>query len=310
MLRIIFADSEGFTELRANSENEDTTRSDTSRSDTTRSDTTKNKNNAYINGVSIQNKDVPVFSILLLCYILLISLIMYSTYLLDISFTCTEDPAIYCFPQLLGEDDPDNPIITAEMRDTKITDCSVWTNSNVSDKVGFNCYRYGFNGQEALAVGGGLLAIFTIGTRMIVSIMIYFYQSCDECTGKKCEEKRAGCCKMRRIMLKILYSILALFNIAVFLVIIIITFENYLDDFSRAFAETGNVQVAQQVSDYVRDNGIQAIIILSTVELLLVIDWDHYTNKNTYGTDAAAAELQPTTDETGNPTNVIAEDTA
>ena len=260
----------------------------------------------------IQNKDVPVFSILLLCYILLISLIMYSTYLLDVSFTCTEDPAIYCFPQLLGEDNPDNPIITAKVRDTKITDCSVWTNSNVSDKVGFNCYRYAFNGQEALAVGGGLLAIFTISTRMIVSFMINIHQFCDECAGENCKVNRAKCCKItRRGVLKIIYSLLALINIAVFLVIIIITFENYSDDLSRAFAETDADQVAQQVSDYVQDNGIQAIIILSTVELLLVIDWDHYTNKNAYDGTEPQLELNCNQeDETDNPTNGIAEDTA
>ena len=132
----------------------------------------------YINGKEMKAIDVNILGAIIVCFGLLVAITAYNTYLLEVTNTCSEDPAIHCFPLLTN----DSEIITPKSDlATPITNCSEWTESSISPYVTFQCFHYVFNANAALAVAGGLLALFTFVMRTTISIFIKLFECCCHC---------------------------------------------------------------------------------------------------------------------------------
>lgn len=250
-------------------------------------------------GVVINNRllDATATNILggiIICFGLLVGITAYSAYLLDISHTCSEDPAIYCYPQLIDPSDPLNPNITqneSEFVDPDdsenltltlsqfsepIFDCSMWTNSSIAPQITFQCFRFAFNAQAAMVVMGGLLAFFTIAARIIIKIILVAFKILQWC-GKKCCGKRYGkrgdiCCGKCVIALQVVVVIILLI-VDVVTALVVMSFQLF-DTFGMT--ETEANPVAQQTAAYIADNGVQFLIIVGTTTFLLLIDWRRY----------------------------------
>lgn len=259
MVRIIFGGTEGVTEYRSTAKSHETLESQDQTDDdhTLESDETEDGvRKVFIRGTHVKGMDLDIIGVIILCFFLLLMLTMYSTYLLEVSFSCSEDPAHYCFPQLINSKAPDNPVIDENIR---ITNCSNWINPGVASKVTFRCFRYALNGKEALVVGGGLLAIFVVSMRTLISIIVNIYEHMN---------KHKFILQTLRITLLV---ILVCFNLASSLIIMVFTLADNLESL-----ESEGAPVAQQVAAYIAENGVQLVIILGTMELLLLIDWERY----------------------------------
>ena len=81
--------------------------------------------------------------------------------LVRITHVCSEDPNIYCYPQLIREA---NETIVRQFNiiidiSEPILDCAFWNSEGVSSQVTFDCFRFGYNVEAFLATIGGLLTI-------------------------------------------------------------------------------------------------------------------------------------------------------
>ena len=171
MVRIIFGGTEGISEHKPKTKlyKNNVTEDQTNDNHALESEETEDGRKVYIRGIEVEGIDLDILGIIILCFGLLLLLTMYSTYLLDVSFICSEDPTLYCFPQLVSNNDINNSVIDTNKR---ITNCDIWTNQNVT----FRCFEYALNAKEVLVVGGGLISIFVVGMHTIISIIVNIYQ--------------------------------------------------------------------------------------------------------------------------------------
>jgi len=207
----------------------------------------------YIRGNQVEKGNLDLLGAITSCFFLLLFLTMYSTYLLEATFQCSDNPAIYCFERP-DDDSSTNP---------RITNCSVFEDTDTSSSNEVQCFRYAFNAKEALAVGGGLLAIFTISMRFLISA---FSNACNKLSSCTCCSSSA-----RKVLQYALFLILTVFNFIATIVVCTLVLASRLDSL-----ESSNAPVAEETAAYLADNGVQFIIITSTVELLLLIDWDTF----------------------------------
>ena len=232
-----------------------------------------------INNRLLDATAINILGSIIICFALLVGITAYSAYLLDISHTCSEDPAIYCYPQFINPNDPDNPNVTqnefpSEFIDPDdsdnltltqnqfsepIFDCSEWTNSSIAPKITFQCFRFDFNAQAAMVVMGGLLAFFTIAIRVIIKIILVIFKPLHRC------EK---CILALQVVVVIIMLIL---DVATALVVMSFQLFDTL-----GMTETEANPVAQQTAAYIADNGVQFLIIVGTATFLLLIDWRRY----------------------------------
>ena len=119
--------------------------------------------------------------------------------------------------------------------------------------------RYALNAKEALAVGGGLLAIFTVSMRFLISAITTIWN------------KLSGCSRLRLALQISAFVVLNVFNLVATIILVTFAYAGKMDSL-----ETKDAPVAQQTAAYLADNGIQFVIILSTVELLLLLDWSKF----------------------------------
>ncbi len=183
---------------------------------------------------------------------------MYSAYLLEVTFQCSDDPAHYCFARAANEDDDSKLMIDPNQR---IENCSDYDNLTLSSTspVAIQCFRYALNAKEALAIGGGLLAIFTVAMRASISIISNIWM----------KMRRFG--RLNRVLQVTAFLILTVFNLGATIILAVFALGGQLNSL-----ESKDAPIAQQVAVYLADNGVQFIIMLSTVELLLLINWEEF----------------------------------
>ena len=255
MVRIIFGRTEGISEYKPQTKlyKNDVTEDQTNDNHALESDDTEDgPRKVYIRGIEVEGVDLDILGIIILCFGLLLLLTMYSIYLLDVSFICSEDPTLYCFPQLVSNNDTYNSVIDTHKR---ITNCDIWINQNVT----FRCFEYALNANGALAAGGGLMSIFVIGSHTIISIIVNIYQH----TNNYRRIRQA--LKITVLVILVFVNLIASITIAVF------TLAGTRDSF-----ESNGPSFVQNVTVYLAKNGVQLVIILGTLELLLFIQWEHY----------------------------------
>ena len=224
----------------------------------------KSVTNIYVEGKKLKDLEVNILGAIIICFGLIMGIAAFVVYLLEISHTCSNDPAIYCYPQLL---DPEiaalvSPNLT-DILQQPVEDCSLWVNSTIGSLVTFQCFRFAFNGQLALATAGGLLALFVVAMRITVSIFLkvfgYFVSRSTSCV----------------ICLQVFAVVLLLF-VDCLLAVLVMAFQLHSN---LGMVETEQDPVAQRTGRYIADNGLQALIILGTATLLLLIDWGDYARK-------------------------------
>ena len=254
MVRIIFGGTDGISEhkpktkLNKNHETEDQTNDNHA----LESEETEDGRKVYIRGIEVKGIDLDILAIIILCFGLLLLLTMYSTYLLDVSFICSEDPTLYCFPQLVSNNDINNSVIDTNKR---ITNCDIWTNQNVT----FRCFEYALNAKEALVVGGGLMSIFVVGMQTIISILVNIYQHTNNYR------------RIRQALKITVLVILVFVNLIASVIIMLFTLAG-----TRELFEFNDPSFIQNLAAILAENGVQLVIILGTVELLLLIQWEYY----------------------------------
>ena len=202
-------------------------------------------NNVYFADCEVKNDfNINILATIIICFILLIMIIAYSTFLLDVTNTCSENYNIHCFPILISEDNPDNPNITQSDMEQRITNCDDWDNSTVS----FLCYRYAYNTKDALAVAGGLLAVFIVTMNTTISILL-----------------KISSYKGFKVLRYVALVILVPFNLfaAIFTISLVLNDQLGTNEFEDEY-----------IAIYTVDNGIQFLITSGTVELLLLVPWE------------------------------------
>ena len=260
MVRIIFGKSEGVSDGNSgkNSAN------------------LKDDKEIHINGRKLNAREVNILGTIITCFGLLVAITAYGTYLLEITHTCSEDTAIYCFPQLLN---PNTSEITDLGVDQPITNCSEWTNSSIAPYITFQCFRYAYNANGALAVAGGLLALFTIVMRTTISILVKVFKF--DCFSH--------CIALRYIVAYIIIYV----DVAI--AFIVMSFHVVNREESLAL-ETLDNPVAQLAITYIVEHGVQFVISTGTVALLLLICWEEHAKTDIVGENQeAGTQTQETT---------------
>ena len=257
LVRLVFGKSEGVSEEEKEEEKKD--------------DNLQVGQDVYINNVKMKTIDVNIFGVIIICFGLLVAISTYSTYLLEVTHICSDNTAIYCFPLIL---DPGSlELLEVEsVLSQPISDCSVWTNSSIAPFVTFQCFRYAYNADAALAVAGGLLAFFTIVMRTTLSIITKVFKTCKL---YKCP-----------VFTNTVQAMVAIFLLLVDLTAALVVLAFQLLD-SLGMVETETHPVAQLTAAYIADNGIQLVVATGTIALLLLIPWTYYTNTDTHSNTPA-----------------------
>ena len=256
LVRLIFGRSEGIsTEENDGKEADTTLQASRDEAGVTR---------VYVQDQKMAETDVNILGTIILCFVLLMAIAAYGVYLLEVTHTCSEDTAIYCFPRFIDEDNPNNPNITRDEMMYPITDCSLWVNSSVAPLITFQCFRYAYNAQAALATAGGLLALFTVAMRVTITIfrkIFKWFRSCGTCLV---------------VLQVVTVIILLVFDVGV--AVVVMAFQLYSQLGSM---EAQTTPAAQQTASYIADNGLQFLVIMGTTTLLLLIPWSQYIPPDT-----------------------------
>ena len=142
----------------------------------------------YVGDVKMDHLEINIIGSILLCLAIIMGIVAYLAYLLEITYTCTENPAIYCYPIYIDEDNPENPDITELDRMSPITNCSEWLNATTAQSVTFQCFKYAYDSKAAVSTAGGLLALFTLATRIIVTIIRKVFEVTAKCFSPRCQD--------------------------------------------------------------------------------------------------------------------------
>ena len=99
----------------------------------------------YIRNKSLTSTEVSILSTLVFTFGLLISITAFDIYFLDVSYACTDDNSFSCFVLPVNADSNRSELgITNE----RISSCSPWENTNISDQVYVVCYKWIYNFKE------------------------------------------------------------------------------------------------------------------------------------------------------------------
>ena len=249
LVKMVFSQSEGFADERMYSRSG------------------KKTKGMFINGKPMDNIDINILGIIIFCFGLLVAISAYDTYLLEITHTCSDDDAIYCFPDYADYTDPDNPDIPEVLfliPISAILNCSFWTHPSIVSKITFTCYRYAFNAKEALVVTGAMLAFFVISMRIIISIVLLTVKFL----------RNRGCNKCLTGMQVVAVIILLVVDFVVAVIVAVFHLAKELDLFTLLGDD--DFPVVQQGAVYVSDHTIQFLVVVGTVTLLLLVNWKKY----------------------------------
>ncbi len=222
----------------------------------------------YLRNNKIKDYDVNVFGVIVICFGVLVAVSAYSTFLLEQTYVCTEDEEIYCFPRLLNPSDPDNPNLTVAEMQTRVNNCRMWENpsSDSSSKVGYICFTFALKSSEALGKIGGLLALFVLTTKIIISILLNIY-----------EQLKKFRCLLKSLQFTALLILVPL-NFSATALLLFLSFRN-----TGVAIQAGDGQgITRTVISYLMQNSVQILIISGTIELLLLVSWRDYSCEKTF----------------------------
>lgn len=153
-------------------------------SDTYKKDDVDNHGNTrlFLHGEEIGYTQMSVLSFLILIFALLAAVTACDHYFLDLSFICSEQPDVSCFPVAIYS--PSDDLITYAQKH-KITNCSYWTSEEWSGLVTFECFRWVYDSKGAISAVGGLLSLFLITMKILSSSLL----ACLSWMIKKCRHR-------------------------------------------------------------------------------------------------------------------------
>ena len=182
-----------------------------------------------------------------------------------ITNSCSTDPNVHCFPQILnGNDSRLVPSISLQAR---TNDCSRWMNETFIERITFLCFEFEYSIAIAIVALGGVVALFKPTMNFIISTANWTYKSARKCRcGKKCD-----CGKV----LNYIQLVIGLIGIPieVFLVCAVlatgIIAGSTVDEF---FMNT----VSERVAMFFITHGIVILFIFGIIHTSFFIPWDFY----------------------------------
>lgn len=124
----------------------------------------------YIRGNKLETNEVLILAMIVVPFIITVATTFWDRYWLRESYSCTEDPGIYCFPQAIPP--TTNSDLNISYDTPKIKDCSVWMTDTISSNVTFRCYQCVHDSEGAFAALGGLVTVFKFITKGGISLLI------------------------------------------------------------------------------------------------------------------------------------------
>jgi hypothetical protein len=222
----------------------------------------------YIRNKKLTYGAIMVLSMLIVTFGILTLSSAVNLSLIRITHVCSEDPSIYCYPQLISEANATairqfNIIINVN---EPILDCAFWDSEGVSSLVTFACFRFVYNVEAFLATIGGLLTIFTLTMKVSTGILLRLNESCNCCIGGWVNGK---------------HTIRAILAVAASVI------EVALAAMCFAFGTSGLLADSEGNSTLLRfiaKNAVEALIIFGVVATLLWLPWEKYVKKPTQET--------------------------
>jgi hypothetical protein len=175
--------------------------------------------------------------------------------LLSVTHTCSEDPQIDCYPQLItGVNDTGLNISISE----PIRDCSFWNSKGVSDRVSFVCYQFIFNVELFLAVVGGLLALFIYTAKTTIALLLSLTVCC-----------LCGSTNTNKIVRIIVAVITSLIEIALAILCLVL---------GATGTTVDNTEDTPELL-FVSMHASEVLVAFGIVATLLWLPWEQYTSK-------------------------------
>ena len=220
----------------------------------------------YIRDKKLTYGAIMVLSMLIVTFGILTLSSAVNLSLIRITHVCSEDPNIYCYPQLISEA---NETIVHQFNiiidiNEPILDCAFWDSKGVSSQVTFDCFRFVYNVDAFLATMGGLLTIFTITMKVSTGVLLWLNESCYCCTG--------CCINEKHIIRAILATSASLIEIALAATCFVFGTSGILAD------SEGNSTLLR----FIAEHAVEALIIFGVVATLLWLPWEKYVLESTY----------------------------
>lgn len=176
--------------------------------------------------------------------------------LFAMTYVCTEDPNIDCYPQLIGENDTSLNITV----DSPIQDCSFWNSDGVSERVTFLCFQKFFNLEQFLAVCGGIMALNIIALRTVMGLLISIKQKCSPNTNST----RLRCVRIFAIIItELIQAVVLLLHLVL--------------GVTRISADS-NMDAPETI--FLTMNSAEIAIIFGTLATLLWLPWEKYIQES------------------------------
>ena len=222
------------------------------------------KRELYIGKTKMEDLDVIILGVVIICFGLLLLTAAYSSFLLKVTRTCTDDSAAtYCFLQFINKDAPNNPAISEQNLTYPITDCSLWDNPDFAPFITFECFAFSYNVQAGLATAGGLLALFTLSLRTAVTLILKAFV-----VTKKC-------CKPKFQLALQITAVIFLLAMNVIVMYILITTQLNI---TFGTAARSPIPVPSAAAGTLSEALLNVLIVLGTVTLLLLLPWTKYAS--------------------------------
>ena len=219
----------------------------------------------YIREKKLTYGAIMVLSMLIVTFGILTLSSAVNLSLVRITHVCSEDPNIYCYPQLITGA---NETIVRQFNiiiniNEPILDCAFWESEGVSSQVTFECFQFVYNVEAFLATIGGLLTIFTITMKISTGVLLWLNESCNCCTG--------CCVNGKHTIRAILAATASLVEIALAVMCFVFGTSGLLAD------SEGNSTLLR----FTAQHAVKALIIFGVVATLLWLPWEKYVQEPT-----------------------------
>ena len=177
-----------------------------------------------------------------------------------ISYNCNNaNPQIHCFPQILNEND--THLVPNISIQTRINDCSLWTDESFIDRINFICFEFKYSIESSIVVLGGVVALFSPTMNGITFVAHIIYKKANE---RSCNE------------------ILDYIQLAITILCIPIEFALVIAVFVIGTAVTVDEffmnSPLEEASMFLIDHGIVIFFIFGIIHTSLFFPWDMYVN--------------------------------
>ena len=172
----------------------------------------------FIRNIKLSDTEVSHLSILIFIFCLLAGITAWDVYFLEETYACSDDPGINCYPVAVNDSADNTDLDLDEAQEHPITDCSFWNSEGVSSRVSIKCFRWIYNSKAVASSVGGLLSIFLLSVKVILTLLIWIceviiekFLSIEE-IGDKAEKVRKATRLIRiiRIVISVFTSLIEL----------------------------------------------------------------------------------------------------